>query len=242
MPIAMEVYCASAHAAARAQAVAQTLGINVHCVAEATSTGWRLVATAQRLELHAGGDGRVRPLSIDLAATPAPRMRGAQLLLRAVGANNHSVVDASAGWGQDAATLASRHAVIALERSPVVAALLQDALLRVANGGPAPFRLLFGDARVLLPQLPRPDAVYIDTMFSAKRKRSAAVRKEMQLLRAVVGDDPDAGDLLAIARDCARDRVVVKRADDAPPLADAPDFCYRGKLVRYDVYRPRNHV
>jgi 16S rRNA (guanine1516-N2)-methyltransferase len=33
--------------------------------------------------------------------------------------------------------------------------------------------------------------------------------------------------------------VVVKRPDDAPPLAPDPSMSIAGKLVRYDVYLTR---
>ena len=94
-----------------------------------------------------------------------------------------------------------------------------------------------GDSRALLPALaPRPDAIYLDPMFPPKRRQSAAVKKEMRLLRELVGDDADAPELLEISRRVARDRVVVKRPDDAPPLAPDPSMSLTGKLVRYDVY------
>lgn len=244
MSLDITIHCTSGPAQTRAQKVAQALGIELRCtppIPEATGV-WRLTATPTHIELCDTVEARVQPLWIDLIGTHARRAQGGQLLLKAVGARNRSVVDASAGLGADAAALAARHEVVAIERSPIVAALLQDALLRarIQDAGMPLFRLILGDARAVLPQLPAPDVVYLDTMFVAKRKKSAAVRKEMRLLRAVVGDDADAEELLQIARGCARDRVVVKRADDAPSLGAAPDFSYRGKLVRYDVYRPRS--
>jgi 16S rRNA (guanine1516-N2)-methyltransferase len=81
-----------------------------------------------------------------------------------------------------------------------------------------------------------PDAVVIDPMFPQKKKRSALPRKEMVLLREVVGEDIDAADLLAAARACARQRVVLKRGDDALELA-AADWCIEGTTVRFDVWR-----
>lgn len=236
------IHNAGEQAASRAREVARALGLELRDAATAAETpsAWQLTATPAHLELRDMADARVRPLWIDLIDTGARRAQGAQLLFKAIGARNSCVVDATAGLGYDAAVLAARHRVIAIERSPIVAALLQDALLRAnAHTADALFRLILGDARAVLPQLPAPDAVYLDTMFAAKRKKSAAVRKEMRLLRAVVGDDLDAVELLHIARGCARDRVVVKRADDAPSLGTEPDFSYRGKLIRYDVYRPR---
>ena len=87
--------------------------------------------------------------------------------------------------------------------------------------------------------LEAPDVVYLDPMFPL-RKRSALAKKEMRVLRRLVGDDEDAGELLEVARRAARRRVVVKRTPEAPPLAAAPTMSYRGKLVRYDVYLARS--
>ncbi|HSD97968.1 MAG TPA: class I SAM-dependent methyltransferase, partial [Sulfuricaulis sp.] len=83
------------------------------------------------------------------------------------------------------------------------------------------------------------EVIYLDPMFPPKRKKSAAVKKEMRLLRDLVGDDPDAKELLEISRHVALDRVVVKRPDHAPPLAPDPSMSLAGKLVRYDVYLTR---
>jgi 16S rRNA (guanine1516-N2)-methyltransferase len=83
-----------------------------------------------------------------------------------------------------------------------------------------------------------PDAVVIDPMFPPKRKRSALPRKEMALLREVVGSDLDASDLLAAARACARQRVALKRGDDADIIVD-PEWTIGGTTVRYDVWRTR---
>ena len=81
-----------------------------------------------------------------------------------------------------------------------------------------------------------PDAVVIDPMFPPRKKRSALPRKEMAVLREVVGSDLDAAELLRIARKCARMRVALKRGDDAEELA-APEWTIGGTTVRYDVWR-----
>ena len=81
-----------------------------------------------------------------------------------------------------------------------------------------------------------PDAVVIDPMFPPKKKKSALPRKEMVALREAVGADLDAAELLAAARACARQRVVLKRGDDAPELAK-PDWSIEGTTVRFDAWR-----
>ncbi len=192
-----------------------------------------LVCTPQRLELRAA---RMGPVYVDFTARPALTRR--QPLARAIGRQARTVVDATAGFAQDAFLLAGLGlTVTAIERNAVVAALVEDGLRRAAGG--ARLRIVCAEAATLLPQLdPAPDVVYLDPMFPPKRKKSAAVRKEMHVLRALVGADTDTQALLAAGLRCARQRVVVKRPDDAPPLAPHPAVSYPGKLVRYDVYLP----
>jgi len=194
-------------------------------------------------------DHRVRRRSLRVDFTPLGVRRGARLtrrdpLARAVGRSVRTLVDATAGLGGDAMRLACLGlSVLALERTAVIYALLRDAHER---GKAMPtladcaerLQLARADAINLLPTLAtRPDAVYIDPMFPPKRRRSAATRKELALLRELAGDDLDAAQLLAVARCVARERVIVKRPDDQPPLAPEPTVSYGGKLVRYDVYR-----
>jgi 16S rRNA (guanine1516-N2)-methyltransferase len=190
-----------------------------------------------------GSGVRVDFRSIDLR-TGTGNLSRRQPLARAVGRRNTTVLDATAGLGHDAALLALMgFEVTAVERSPVVAALLRDGAERAlaeAQLGPAlgnRLRVLAGDARAVLPTLSRtPEVVYIDPMFPPKRKRGALAKKSVRLLRDLVGDDPDAGDLLEVAMQHAGNRVVVKRPAYADPIGGRPAHHIGTKLVRYDVY------
>ena len=83
---------------------------------------------------------------------------------------------------------------------------------------------------------PRPQVVYLDPMFPHKQK-SALVKKEMRVFQSLVGPDLDADGLLAPARQLATKRVVVKRPDYAPPLADvATPNAVVTKGHRFDIY------
>ena len=213
-----------------------------------------LVCTPKHLELRDCRNPRVGPVFAefgDLDGRPfSPNLSRRQPFARAIGAKNRVVVDATAGLGHDAFLLACMgYRVTAIERNGVVAALLRDGL-RWAQQQEALSRacgnrlhLVTADAREVLPDVrPKPDVIYLDPMFPPKRKKSAAVKKEIRLLRMLVGDDADAQELLEISRRCAADRVVVKRPDHAPALAPKPTVSYSGKLVRYDVYHTRaNH-
>jgi len=199
---------------------------------------------------HHNRDPQVGPVCVDFSHLDlrpySPNLSRRQPLARALGKKTRSVVDATAGYCQDALLFALMgYRTTAIERSPVVMALARDGLRRLtARSGitlDKRLRLIEGDGRVLLPSItPPPEVIYLDPMFPPKRKKSAAVKKEMRLLRELVGDDPDAHELLEISRRVALDRVVVKRPDDAPPLAPDPSMSIAGKLVRYDVYLARN--
>jgi 16S rRNA (guanine1516-N2)-methyltransferase len=167
-------------------------------------------------------------------------------LLRATGVSkghHPSVIDATAGLGRDSFLLASLGAnVTLLERSADVHALLARGLETARAAGPelaeivSRMTLIHGDARDILPRL-QADAVMVDPMHPARRK-TALVKKEMRLLRQLVGTDPDVLDLMQAALACNCKRVVLKwplRADPIPELRK-PSYQILGKTVRYDVF------
>src|SRR3990167_8916605 len=128
------------------------------------------------------------------------------------------------------------------ERSPIIHALLQDGLMRAQKEAwfqALSLTLHHADGIIYLSQLHQdnyPDVIYIDPMFPEKTK-SALVKKEMRVLRSVVGDDLDSEKLLSAALSIAKKRVVVKRSKLAPTLSDKkPDVVYTGKSSRFDVY------
>lgn len=169
-----------------------------------------------------------------------------QALPKAVGmkdGKNPLVVDATAGLGRDAFLLASLGAqVILIERSAQMHRLLQEGMARaVAEGGEVAevigrMTLLFGDAKELLATL-HPDVVLVDPMHPP-RKNSARVKKEMILIREIVGTDEDAVDLMRVALTVARKRVVLKWPQGAAPMAGIRPASHQivGKSTRYDVY------
>ncbi|HET8730271.1 MAG TPA: class I SAM-dependent methyltransferase [Moraxellaceae bacterium] len=156
------------------------------------------------------------------------------------------VFDATAGLLRDACVLAAAGADVWVgERSPVIAALVEDGLQR-AVGDPALAPLLShlhfqpGDSRerleALAASVDRPAVVYLDPMFP-HRDKSALVKKEMRVFRTVVGEDVDADLLLAPALRAATKRVVVKRPRHAPWLAGRkPSLAQEGKSSRFDIY------
>ncbi len=167
-----------------------------------------------------------------------------------------TVIDASAGLGRDSLLLAARgFRVIALERHPVLAALLNEALAR-ADEHPrlqpllARLDFLHADACTWLNENDtRADAAIFDPMFPPRGK-DAAVKKEMQVLHRLLGPHPDqdAPATLEALRSRVQRCVVVKRPLHAPYLgAQPPSREIRGRSTRFDVYLPiedakRTHI
>ncbi|NRA89468.1 MAG: class I SAM-dependent methyltransferase, partial [Rhizobiales bacterium] len=156
---------------------------------------------------------------------------------------NPKVIDATAGLGRDAFLLASLGAeVILIERSEEMHQLLSDGMARAVDEGSefaeimSRMTLLHGDAKALLPTL-KPEIILIDPMHPP-RKNSALVKKEMRLIREIVGTDNDAAELMQVALGCATKRVVLKWPQKADPIASirAPSHQITGKSTRYDVF------
>jgi len=152
------------------------------------------------------------------------------------------IIDATAGWGRDAAVLASFGAeVLMLERQPVMAALLADALHHRSEDDAAKLLLNLhaGDACTYLSALTisdYPDVIYLDPMHP-ERNKSALVKKDLQVLQQLIGADLDALSLIECARTRVKQRVVVKWPQKTKPLLK-PDASIEGKTVRFDLYFP----
>jgi 16S rRNA (guanine1516-N2)-methyltransferase len=169
-----------------------------------------------------------------------------QLLARAVGLHKKrdlTILDATAGLGRDAFTLAALGARVTLcERQPLMAKLLRDGIERaratVAISAIADrIELREGDARRALHD--GWDTIYLDPMYPG-HDRDAKSKKELQFLRELAGDDPDAGELLELALAAKVSRVVVKRPRSAPLLsAREPTYAISGTQARFDVYLPQ---
>lgn len=210
-----------------------------------------LIYTEAGLQLQLSGNTK-GTLHVDFSsgAMTYRRLHGGgikQPLAKAVGikpGKRPFILDATAGLGSDAfllATLGCR--VCMVERSPLLAALLQDGMQRAAADRELQeimahrLTLLQGDARILIEGLTeRPDTIYMDPMYPHRRK-AALNRQEMRIIRSIVGTDEDADELLRTALRHADKRVVVKRPKGAPQIADrAPTHVISMKNSRYDVY------
>ena len=187
------------------------------------------------------------------------------------------VYDLTAGFGQDSLLMLQGGAahVHMVERDPIVAALLFDGLRRLrliaANGDSSDLqtqraidlsdRLTLEETRDAVevakntlsnPSSVKPDVCYVDPMFPTRTK-SAAVKKNMQILHGLLGSQANDGaqnekatkeelDLLEAAWSLASKRVVVKRPISADYLGGSsegglkPSYAIKGSVNRWDVY------
>ena len=169
-----------------------------------------------------------------------------QNLAKAVGMKfnkNRNIIDATAGLGYDSFILASLGAKVTLiERSQKMHTLLQNGIDEgISFGGEIEkivnrMELLFGDSKDILPKL-TPEVIMIDTMYKV-RKITALVKSNMRLVREIVGPDSDYIELLKVALNCAKNRVVLKQPRYAEPIKEITKCSHQilGKSIRYDVF------
>ena len=169
-----------------------------------------------------------------------------QNLAKAVGMKfnkNRNIIDATAGLGYDSFILASLGAKVTLiERSQKMYELLQNGIDEGKSfGGEIEkiinrMELLFGDSKDILPKL-TPEVIMIDTMYK-ERKKTALVKNNMRLVREIVGPDTDYIELLEVALNCAKNRVVLKQPRYAEPIKEIRKCSHQilGKTIRYDIF------
>ncbi|MBC8318093.1 MAG: class I SAM-dependent methyltransferase [Desulfobulbaceae bacterium] len=243
------VFCEAEQRQSEAAELALSLGLPF----TVTAGGYAmlLVLTPERLELRQSGPGAPGGIAVDFASglLRFRRLYGGgrkQPLAKAIGLKHNlcpTILDATAGLGRDSFILAALGCTVQMiERSKIIAALLQDGLDR-AKQNPAINTItgrmtLVAENSIMLPPLPQqPDVIYLDPMYP-HRTKSALVKKEMRLLRAVVGDDTDAPSLLEWALSQQKERVVVKRPKGAPDIdGPPPTFVIKSKNSRFDVYK-----
>lgn len=206
------------------------------------------------LELHRDEDGLVlagdgmelRASFDDMRRRLRPDALSGELLVKAArvkGVAAPTLVDATAGLGQDSLLLAAAgFAVTLFECNPVIAAMLADAVERACEDSllaeaASRMRVVEGDSVAGLRGLSAPpDVVYLDPMFPGRTK-SAAVKKKFQLLHRLEAPCDDERALLDAAIAARPRKVVVKRPLKGACLGGVkPDYELRGKAVRYDCF------
>lgn len=223
----------------------QTLGLQHH-----DSAVLALVQTDDYLGLRKLDESKLGDIMVDFVQGVMRHRRKfgggrGEAVAKAMGIKGRqlpTILDATAGLGRDAFVLANIGCHVWMnERHPVVYALLQDGLARatqdteIGNWIKQRMQLLPLNTSIEKAEL-FPDIVYLDPMFPHKQK-SALVKKEMRLFQSLIGADYDADKLLKRAMSIAQKRVVVKRPDYAPFLANqVPHLSHTTKNHRFDIY------
>ncbi len=239
----------------KAKSLAKNLSLPLSLV-DSGSFNYSLVHTDHGLQLQANQRGkkgsRENPLTVNFEGG-SNRYRYEknstinQPIARAIGIKSGfrpTVFDGTAGLGGDSFVFASLGCEVTMcERSPIVAALLEDGMSRALLGDTriseivSRMKLFQSDTCTLLSGFePKPYTVYLDPMYPHNTK-SALNKKEMRYLRDLVGDDEDSSKVLQCALENCSNRVVVKRPKGAPCITGAkPSHEIKMKNSRFDVY------
>lgn len=238
---------------------AQNLGLNLTTL-EAASTPFILYYMQDYVELIDQQANTAIHVDFVSGALAHRRKYGGgqgQAIAKAIGMKNYklplSILDVTAGLAKDAFVLACLGcSVTMIERNEIVAELVSSALRHAENSEEfqdilqTGFKLIQTDAVDYLstlinkPDVIYPDVIYMDPMYP-ERKKSASVKKNMQMLQKLIGHDDnksiDEAELFNLALTKANKRVVVKRPKGAPTLtAKVPTMSINSKITRYDVY------
>ncbi len=152
-----------------------------------------------------------------------------------------SVLDATAGLGEDALLLAAfGFNVTMYERDETIYKLLSDTIERAKEDADllkavSRMTLFYEDSIKAMRELKeKPDVVYLDPMFPLRTK-SGLVKKKFQLIHELEKPCEDEKELLEAALSAALVRVVIKRPLKGEYLAGVkPDYSIEGSTIRYD--------
>lgn len=202
-----------------------------------------LVERDGRLDLRPPGEATAAGIQSVFPPDHSRPSGGRNPLVRAFGKGIGPIFDLTAGLGGDAYRLAEAgHRVVAYERHPAVYAVLITGWTRDCAAGRVPAsvveKLEFAhvESADMLARIDRPNSgVYLDPMYPRPRRSKSLPRRELQVLRQLLGEEEDAAKIVEAARSRAA-RVVVKRPHRAPPLVPGASFEIATKLVRFDVY------
>ncbi|MBX2835823.1 MAG: class I SAM-dependent methyltransferase [Gammaproteobacteria bacterium] len=227
------------------------------CPTQTVATRWQLKVSENTRTLvrpdgvslainFASGRASTRAAEPDFHRQPLSKALGVATLLKSIG-RAPLVLDATAGFGQDAWLMANLGCdVVMVEQSALLCHLLDHALLLATDTSEhgnivRKLTLVEADSTEWMKHHPQSvDVVYLDPMYPQRRK-SAKVKKAMQFLHVLIGPNNNDHQWLQAALSCATHRVVVKRPSGASPLLGTELF--DGQIThiespntRYDVY------
>ena len=197
-------------------------------------SGWRFKQDKNRGPVLWTKEG----LGFSLDFSKNKRLSRRQPLFKALGfkGSSISILDITAGWAKEAFLLAQTGCdVTAVESHPFVFYFVQESL-HFQGEKPEKLNLVLDNSFNYLNNLKKmdkPDLIYMDPMFGAKKSLSP---KPLRILKKLAGEAKEKEALFKLALQQAQKRVVVKRHRlDLPfPLKSLCSF--KGRSVCYDVF------
>lgn len=238
----MNIYITKDADRSRAEEIAARLGIGV--CEEETIEELALLLSADGLSLTDGTLSMQGDFHGVFERTQKGRL-ASEMLVKAAKRKSYGevsvAIDATAGLGEDSFLLAAAGFQVKLyEYDPVIAELLDDALLRARADSElkesASRMILYKEdsVKALESLTEKPDVVLLDPMFP-KRQKSALIKKKFQLLQQLEKPCSEEAELLEAALRTGAHRIIIKRPLKGPFLANKkPDYSLSGKAIRYD--------
>lgn len=208
------------------------------------------------LSLKLPAQPQIKPFFIDLVATfeqiahPKAKFKHS-ILAKALQKHWNSgltIFDATCGLANDCLLfLFLGFKVIATEKNPIVAALVQDGICRAKTHrllGPLLTSNLDYYTKNALEILPsfesspsEPSIIYLDPMFDQQKKRALSNRNIQYLQHLFTqSTTQEVTELYQASQRCAKKKILVKLPLNAPLTAEKPEYQYKGKSIRYDMY------
>ena len=172
-----------------------------------------------------------------------------ELLIKAAKLKNRepgekiTIMDATAGMGEDSLLLAAAgYEIYLYEYNPVIFLMLEDTLRR-ASEVPELKEIVSrmhvfheNSIDVMKSKVNIPNIVLLDPMFP-QRQKSGLIKKKFQLIQKLETPCEDGEDMLKAAIDMNPDKVIVKRPANGENLGNIkPDYTITGNSIRYDCY------
>ena len=192
-----------------------------------------------------GGGLKIRGDFSSMIDRIRPEKLAGELLIKAVkqkGNETPTVLDATAGMGEDSLLLAAWGCKVFLyESDHIIASLLRDAMKKAdkyprIGQAVSKMTLFEEDSISAMKNLKEPvDVIYLDPMFP-ERQKSGLIKKKFQLLQKLEAPCTNEEDLLNAAMAANPSKIVIKRPLKGPFLAGVkPAYSLKGKAIRYDV-------
>lgn len=167
-----------------------------------------------------------------------------ELILKACKLNKEmSVIDGTAGFGQDALILASTGASVTLiEQNPILFLMLLFEKNKMSQNQNwqklmARINIQYGDSNTVLNSIEKVDLIYLDPMFPNDSYKGA-VNKNMQVLHHFI-NPPNFADEIALFNTAMVkcDKLMIKRPMSAPNFAGkTPNQSFHNEAIRFDKY------